>query len=228
MIISVHIPRTAGSSFRAYLRANSNINLMEDYGNPIMVPSVIRNGFASYGYVKQLFRPIPKNIDCLHGHFLPFKYKRSKDQQNVKFITWLRDPAQRIRSQYDYCFQSDKRVDKSPFQNKVAKEKWSFEAFFTDSRMQNLYSKFLWRFPINLFDFVGIVEYYEEDFKYFAEHYFNDFEPKYIYGNRTSPVEIDESTREKIMRINAPDYKIYETGLSMKKRRATPVNAKQL
>ena len=218
MIISVHIPRTAGSSFRAYLRSNPNINLREDYGSPIMVPGIIRNGFALGGRIVQTLKPIAKDVDCLHGHFLPYKYA-SYTRPGVKFITWLRDPADRIRSQYDYCFQSDKRVDKSPFQNKVAREKWSFEAFSAHPRMQNLYSKFFWRFPLERFHCIGLVEHYEEDFKHICEHFFNDMEPKFTYGNRTRSVVLEDDTRAHLNKLNGPDFELYRTAAELRKAR---------
>ena len=219
MIISVHIPRTAGSSFRAYLRSNPKISLQEDYGNPIMVPSLVRNSFAILGRMKLSVKPVAKQIDCLHGHFLPVKYKGYLGAKNVEFITWLRDPALRIRSQYDYCFQSNKAIDKSPFQNKVAREKWSFEAFYSDPRMQNLYSKFFWQFPLSNFDFVGIVEHYEEDFKIFCQRFFQDFNPKFTYGNRTLSFSVDDDSLEQIRRINKKDYAIYDKGLALRAKR---------
>ena len=219
MIISVHIPRTAGSSFRAYLRSNPNIKLKEDYGNPIMVPGVIRNGFALGGRMIQAIRPLSNTVDCLHGHFLPFKYKSYTGKPGVKFITWLRDPAERIRSQYDYCFQSDKAVDKSPFQNKVAREKWSFEAFIEHPRMNNLYTKFFWQFPIDRFDCIGLVEHYEEDFKYICEQFFNDMEPKFTYGNRTRSVSLDESMRNHIKKLNEADFLVYQQALELRNSR---------
>jgi len=217
MIISVHIPRTAGSSFRAYLRGHSDISLMEDYGSPIMVPSLIRNTYAKLGQVKNNFTSIPDQYNCLHGHFLPIKYRQYLKKPDVHFITWLREPALRIRSQYDYCFQSDKAVDRSPFQNKVARENWSFEKFYSDARMQNLYSKFLWKFPISNFDFIGIVEKYDEDFKYFCETYLSDYNPKYMHGNRTLSAQVNAAERAAIEKLNSDDYFIYREALQLRK-----------
>lgn len=225
MIISVHIPRTAGSSFRAYLRESPDINLVGDYGSPIMVPAIIRNAYASFGRLKQWLKPLDTSIDCLHGHFLPVKYKGYIDKPEVKFITWLREPADRIRSQYDYCFQSNKAVDKSPFQNKVARQSWSFEAFYTSRQMRNLYTKFLWKFPIENMDFIGIVEHYEEDFHYICQHYFNDINPTFTYGNRTKSEEILDDERRQIEHLNQRDYALYRHGLSLRHARLNQVDA---
>ncbi len=225
MIISVHIPRTAGSSFRAYLRGSARIHLKEDYGNPIMVPSLIRNSVAVAGRLKKKIQPLSDKIDCLHGHFLPYKYKDLVGKPGVKFITWLRDPADRIRSQFDYCFQSNKDIDKSPFQNKVARENWSFEAFYSDARMKNLYSKFFWKFPLESFECIGIVEHYETDYQYICEWFFNDFDPKFTYGNRTNPVVMKEDQKKEIYRINQLDCAIYQKALEMRASRLKSAGA---
>jgi hypothetical protein len=181
-----------------------------------MVPAILRNSFATYGRLKLWANPIPKNVDCLHGHFLPAKYIGYVKHPEVKFITWLRDPADRIRSQYDYCFQSNKNVDKSPFQNKVARQRWSFEAFYSHSHMRNLYTKFFWNFPVQQMDFIGIVEYYEEDFLYVCQHYFDDEKPKFTYGNRTNSIVSAGEERQHIIQLNQADQALYEHGLRLR------------
>lgn len=210
MIISVHIPRTAGSSFRAYLRQHPHIRLVEDYGDPILVPSIIRNNYARFGKKKTIST---ETVDCLHGHFLPFKYRTFIDQPDVHFITWLRDPAQRLLSQYHFCFLSDKKVDKSPFQNRVVREEWTFEQFYSHPRLRNLYAKFFWGFPIDQFEFIGIVEHYEEDFAFICRHYFHDKRPVSVYANRTGNAEVSEEDEKRIRVLHAEDYKIYEDAL---------------
>lgn len=213
MIISVHIPRTAGSSFRAYLSRNPAIRMVENYGNPIFVPALLRNGFATCARWKYRLKPMAPEAHIIHGHFLPTTYRHLYKQKRAKFVTWLRDPADRIRSQYDYCFQSDKRVDKSPFQNRVARENWSFRDFYNHPHAQNLYTKFLWNFSIEYFDFIGIVEHYNEDFSYFCRHYFNDDNPQEIYGNRTLSSFASDENKAQIRRLNEADYALYQYAL---------------
>lgn len=213
MIVSVHIPRTAGSSFRAYLSRNPAIQLVENYGNPIFVPALLRHSAAVYSQLKNRLQPVDRQTNIIHGHFLPATYAHLYNQKKAKFITWMREPADRIRSQYDYCFQSDKRVDKSPFQNRVARENWSFTEFYQHPHAQNLYTKFLWNFSIEYFDFIGIVEHYKDDFSYFCSHYFNDDNPQEIYGNRTLSSFASDENKAQIRKLNEADYALYQYAL---------------
>lgn len=223
MIISVHIPRTAGSSFRAYLRRNPNIRLLEDYGNPILVPRAVSRTYAALGRVREMFKGVPDDVDCLHGHFLPYKYKYLLNSNDVRFITWLRDPIDRLRSQYDYCFESNKKVDKSPFQNKVAREQWTFEAFARHPYIKNIYTRIFWQFPIDAFDFIGIVEHFESDFKYICEHYFNDYDPTLVYGNQTLGHKTSEVDVEQLRDWHRRDFKLYEYALEKRRKRVHTV-----
>ena len=219
MIISVHIPRTAGSSFRAYLRSHQNLELKEDYGDPILVPTWIRNTYAGAQAVKERIIPSLRHIDCLHGHFLPMKYGRYAKHPEVKFITWLRDPAERLWSQYQYCFVSDKSVDRSPFQNRVAKEQWTFERFYSHASVRNLYKKFLWRFPIEQFDFIGLVEHYTEDFNFICQTYFHDDQSLPVISNQTGITSIDSADRQRIQELHHDDYLIYQQGKTIREER---------
>lgn len=219
MIVSVHIPRTAGSSFRAYLRQHPSIHVVEDYGNPIFVPSLVRNSVATVAGWKQRWKKVDPDTDIIHGHFLPTTYRHLRAVNDTKFITWFREPADRIRSQYDYCFQSDKSIDKSPFQNRVFRENWTFSDFYSHANAQNIYSKFLWHFSIEYFDFIGIVEHYKEDFRYFCHTYFQDDEPKEIFGNRTLSSFASDADKVRIRELNEADYALYEIALKKREQR---------
>jgi hypothetical protein len=52
-------------------------------------------------------------------------------------------------------------------------EHWSFERFCFASEFRDLCSQFLWETPFERFDFVGIMEHYAEDMRYFSRAFLN-------------------------------------------------------
>jgi hypothetical protein len=77
-IVSVHLPKTAGTTFRHMLQ-QAFPALTLDYGEPhILAP----------------------HIGCIHGHFFVEKYTGILPR--ARFIAWLRDPIERLVSQYHY------------------------------------------------------------------------------------------------------------------------------
>ncbi len=89
MLISLHLPKTAGSSFSASIARYYQDSLMYDYGDlPINTPVFKRNVTALKNCIPNAIKTY-KNIECIHGHFLPLKYLFCR---NTKFVTWMRDP----------------------------------------------------------------------------------------------------------------------------------------
>lgn len=78
-LISVHIPKTAGTSFRAVLEAEYGDDLAPVYGD--------------IGVDGRAHRAV-------HGHFSPSQFWSAG--RGAKLVMWLRDPAERIASYYDF------------------------------------------------------------------------------------------------------------------------------
>ena len=96
MIVSLHTPKSGGTSFKSLLENHFGESLKEDYKDvPINTPldKRIRNvkdfDVKFKLYLKKYY--YLKGVECIHGHFLPFKYKSLLKNDNNKFITWLRD-----------------------------------------------------------------------------------------------------------------------------------------
>ena len=60
---------------------------------------------------------------CIHGHFLPLSYRHLARRADVRFVTWLREPIDRLLSHYHYwrrAADSDARDTlQDPMQDKV-------------------------------------------------------------------------------------------------------------
>lgn len=216
MLISLHLAKTAGTSFGKSLENHFGEHLLNDYQDrPFNTPVIKRNLIA----IKNCLGGIGKNfndIQCIHGHFLPLKYLLVGTRKDVKFTTWLRDPIERLVSQY-YFWQRDYNPDSSlPLHRRVIHENWSLERFCLGPEFRNYYSQAFWGFPISRFTFIGITEYYEEDFQVFSEKILKVSLPIYRTNmnedmNESKVYITDLNVRKKIEAYHAKDMTLYRS-----------------
>jgi hypothetical protein len=156
MIISLHLPKTAGTSFAYALEQHFKTRFFKDYTDfPINTPRYERNRAAlqaSLSYTENDFI----DIDCIHGHFLPIKYLLLANKHEIIFVTWMRNPVERVLSHYFYWKRSYDPKTSPSLHRQVIEEDWSLERFCLGPELRNLYDQFLWGFPIDYFDFIGI------------------------------------------------------------------------
>jgi hypothetical protein len=170
LLISVHLPKTAGSSFRASLETYYGDTLVLDYSDhPINQSPLARKLVSLKASFQLAYRYRDTGVACTHGHFLPIKYRWIRTPARKKYVVWLRDPIERLASHYYYWTRDYNPETAGNLRRRMVEENWTLEKFCFSSEMQNIYTKFLWGFPVGLFDFIGITENYESDLNYFAE-----------------------------------------------------------
>jgi len=145
-LISIHIPKTAGTSFRN--------TLQEEYG--------ANNVKACYkGVGANLTKENIGNIKCLHGHITPEMFIARFPE--AKVITWVRDPLERIKSYYYY--------NKYTRNDGVSRGMQKYNTFMDwvnsdgSDYMINEISPYLNLDNIKLFDFIGFVDNYDNELK---------------------------------------------------------------
>ena len=230
MLISFHLPKAAGISFRHSLEDYYGKHaIKKDYLDyPMNTPPVIRNLSALKNSLSYKFKTFPE-VECIHGHFLPLKYRFLKQQPGyVKFVTWMRDPAERIASQYYYMLRNyTPKIGKTqPLYKRIIEEKWSLERYCLSPEFKNTCNQLLWGFPVSRFDFIGIVEDYEEELSYFSQHFLGRTILKGYRDNtnpsvgRTSYFK-DLALKSKVSRYHAKDVALYEYALKCQRQRKT-------
>lgn len=146
-LISVHVPKTAGTAFRhILLRVYGIEQVQEDYP-----PNKIYNPGD----------PLEENIKVIHGHFSPVKYQGYFP--NAKRIVWLRNPIFRLISEYFYALTI--KDENNVIHRKLIEENLGILEFSKLPAMQNFQSKKLQGMNLKEFDFVGLQEFYAEDLK---------------------------------------------------------------
>jgi hypothetical protein len=101
-LISIHVPKSAGSSFRFALKeAYGPERVFEDYadrlGDPTSAMNLDPDGFFAAQHT------LPDTADVVHGHFHVDKYRHLPD--SIPRIAFLRHPVERTVSHYHYWMQ---------------------------------------------------------------------------------------------------------------------------
>lgn len=217
-LISVHLPKTAGSSFRSSLEVLFKEKLYKDYQGSGIALSAFEKNRRILTESLSLANKGLLSFDCIHGHFPPAKYLLLNDLEPLTFITWMREPVSRMISHYYYWQRAYDPKRSAPHHKQVIEENWSLEEFCLNERFRNIYSKYLWGFPLEYFDFIGITEHYEEDFHYFTKKYFNkklpirrDNASQQMYNAGLSPEVL-----EKIKKFHSKDLELYQRALDIR------------
>ncbi len=226
MLISLHLPKTAGTSFLALLESVYGDALLRDYcDRPINRAVVARRLRALRGCLRYAAPPARvRAARCIHGHFLPLKYALLPAREGRRFVVWLRDPVERLASHYHYWYRSYNPPDAGRLHRRVVEERWSLERFCLGPELRDLYSAFLWGFPLSRFDFVGITEHYAEDVNEFSEHFLAGVSPSLEqrnvnatqrHGSREPYIE-DRGFRADVEAWHARDVALYREALAMR------------
>lgn len=156
---------------------------------------------------------------CIHGHFMPLKYRWLKTPGTRKFVVWLRDPIERLASHYYYWIRDYNPGTAGHLRKRMVEESWTLEKFCFSSEMRNIYTNFFWGFPIDHFDFVGITENYESDLNYFAENILESELPVSevnLNPRKTTDRYIeDEYLRSSLEKFHLKDMKLYWNALKV-------------
>jgi hypothetical protein len=160
-IISVHVPKTAGTSFAVWLESVfSSGQLVRDYADRPIDPKSEMNidpaGFLSrYGAARKL----PEGALAVHGHFWAKKYERI---ENAVRITFLRDPIERTISHY--CFWLNTPADGHSLHQRVLDEGMGMLDFARLPQLRGFYRDYFFR-DVNMagFDFIGDMSFFEEE-----------------------------------------------------------------
>jgi hypothetical protein len=229
LLVSVHLPKTAGTSFRAALEAHYGDSLLEDYAMlPMQLPRGRREWRALCDAYNALHQ-IPAFTRAIHGHFLPVKYRVVLRHRPTRYITWLRDPVDRLVSHYHYWKRDYGGDDpKQPLRNRMLRECWSLERFCLGPELRNLYRQYLWFFPPGRFAFIGITEHYAQDLDWFAHHLLRTASVDVVraLANPDHPdgtYEIDPTLRQRIEAHHAADLALYRQALGQREARLAAI-----
>ncbi|MBI5189987.1 MAG: hypothetical protein HZA22_04885 [Nitrospirae bacterium] len=226
IIISVHLPKTAGTSLMVSLEEHFGPSLLKDFADyPINNPAHLRNRHAHEQSVLNAGKDYA-GINCIHGHFLPAKYLLLGEKRKTVFITWLRNPVERVLSHYYFWKNTYSPLNPPPLHRRVVEEDWSLERFCLGPEVRNLYAQFMWGFPLAYFDFVGITEFFAEDLAYFSHEFLGSTlaaKKTNVGQNKGGSYDIDIALRKKIEEHHSVDMLIYNRSVERRMERAARI-----
>jgi hypothetical protein len=215
------MPKTAGNSFLNSLRRAYGQALRLDYGDMAKLQEYFVSDSPG-----ELCVPVSADrldsIACVHGHFLAAKYGSFASDPRNRFVTWLRDPLQRLCSHYYFWRRSYDPTAAGPLFRRVIEEDWSLEQFCLSEEYRNIYTKYLCGFPPERFDFIGIVERYEDDLTYLGERLLGVDLNAYEENRNTDAMgqyNVDSGLQAEIESFHRSDYELYRQALHARETR---------
>ena len=208
-LISIHIPKTAGTAFRHVL--------LEVYGC-----DAVKEDYPPEKIYKPT-EPIWSAIKVIHGHFHPRKYHGYFT--NAKRIVWLRHPIFRLISEYFFAKKIEDR--KNVIHAQLLEKNLGLLEFAEIPGMRNFLSKKIQPMKLTDFDFVGIQEFYAEDLQELKVLLgWGEFQVSVKNSNRhqdyqRSLVEIisDRQLMNKLASLNSQDMELYQKALNLRAER---------
>lgn len=156
-IISIHIPKTAGTSFY-------NI-LTQVYDKKTVSPSFKRKDIIHLlDSNMQLTIDIINQYQIVHGHFY---YKEVKPLiiNDTKLITWVRNPIERLISNYFHFLKviNNEEINPIIYSKNKHRINESIIEYAENNENINKISQFLQGSKIEEFTFIGIFERYKDE-----------------------------------------------------------------
>jgi len=213
-ILSIHIPKTAGQTFKKILQKIYGEKLDPRHGRKEFFPKKVKP--------RQLLKTTPPEIEVLHGHLFYQHVKPLHIHYHAKVITWLRDPVERMISNYYYLMKIIREKPNYPHADKI---NYSLIDYAKIDVVQNRMHRYLEGIDLKDLFFFGFTENFAEDLSRLSELLEWPYVPpiekvndgsQYKNNPDCTTKEVTNDMRAKIRDLNKLDMKLYEQAISLK------------
>lgn len=215
MIISIHIRKCAGTTFRASLANYFGDRVLFDYGDEVgsTWPSSINKRQLSLAQAFQNKNKTQLSFDVIHGHFYRDKYDFLDLEK--RYITFLRDPVSRTLSNYFYLKRNLDRAN--PDALIVNKLGFSLKEYIQHPDCRNLQSQYLKTTTLKEFEFVGITEQYNSSIDKLNSALGIDLkttDAENVNDKAANDYDVTPDILNLIQNCNLEDLRLYELALN--------------
>ena len=215
-LLSIHIPKTAGSSLLDLIKIN--------YGNEACKDYKREDVFVLQKKNKNLIDDLSIKIKAVHGHLYFKETLELVKKEKPKIITWFRDPINRVISNYAFFI---KRLHDDPstfneaeFINQHRRNE-SILTYASHEENRNCMVQFIDGLELRDLFFFGFVETIENDIMELANllswQYCNIKKIKDNTQFKKQYINISVAEMERLKELNSLDIKLYNKALALKK-----------
>ncbi|MGH6847335.1 MAG: hypothetical protein ACREC0_07820 [Methylocella sp.] len=210
MIVSIHIPKTAGQSFRSRLQSTFGSRALIDYGDVVGfdTPEFLAYRELRRAEMRARRDELLRGYDIIHGHFVADKYLGLFP--TTGFAAFFRDPYQQAVSHYEF-FLRHPEIDNPAVKlfHETHMSLLEFVAAFPD-----IQSRYLGQIAVEDLAMVGLMEQYERGVALFETVFGCKLSPEtsreYVNPNRHGDTySIDADVRRAVDIHRAGDIELY-------------------
>lgn len=221
MILSIHVPKAAGNSFRALLEVELDERLMLDYGDwaGFDVPEANQRRDVRTLEMRARCGELLEKYEAIHGHFIADKYLGLFPRED--FVAFFRDPYQQALSHYWFLVRNPQR--EHPEEKMLHDAKMTLHDYLAWDAFRDQQSQYLGSLSIDDFAMVGLSEEFYRSVKLFNRIFGCNLSGNSFLNvnpdHQGADYAIDPDVRKAVEKYRAGDIELY--------RRAKEIFARQ-
>jgi hypothetical protein len=223
MIVSIHLPKTAGTSFGELLKGRFGPRLMLDYGDwtGYDSPEAIAHRARRAEEMRGRRDEIERDYDVIHGHFVADKYDGLFSW--ARFVAFFRDPYQQAISNYLYL--KNNPLLSHPAVKVFHDAKMSIFDYLSWDAVRDPQSAFLGSMPVDSLAVVGLTEQFQRGLALFKAVIGRDVSGE-VYSNvnpgrRDAFYEVDPDVKKAVETHRQKDIELYRRAEEVFQREAS-------
>ena len=217
MLLSIHVPKTAGNSFRESLKARFGDRMMGDYGDwaGFDEPEANARRELRVAAMRSRRTELIEKYDVIHGHFVADKYLGLFPRP--EFMAFFREPHQQVLAHYYFLLRNPQR--NHPEETIFHANKMSLMDYIEWDAFRNHQSQYLGSLSVDDLSMVGLSCQYRRSLDHFKAIFGYDLgEERFLNVNtelKKSEYEVTPEARKAIAKYRAQDIELYRRAEEM-------------